>query len=344
MDGLGVLRPDDIPHATAYIPDMVDLVGDLLARAWPTRRPTASTSTSTRSRAMGSAPRASTRSGPEPGWRATRRSDHRSTSSCGRRRRRGNRPGCCWGTGRPGWHTECVVMSSTWTGRRVRPARRGPGPGLPPSRERAGPGGRRRPHLRPSLGAQRLGRGRGHEDVQVARQLHLADRPARPMRRPGLPPACPAGPLPLAHRGDPGHPGRRREGARPSRRARPGASTTSPAGWDTRQAASWSRASNRRPGSTRGRWRRSGRAWTTTWTRPGPWPASSSWCRRRTAPPMRVTRSRVADWPARPPRWPPPGALAARGRCRGRRGVVTPGGGTRRGAPQPGFRPGRRVA
>ncbi len=32
MDGLGVLRPDDIPHATAYIADMVALVGDLLAR------------------------------------------------------------------------------------------------------------------------------------------------------------------------------------------------------------------------------------------------------------------------------------------------------------------------
>jgi cysteinyl-tRNA synthetase len=31
MDGLDVLRPDDSPHATAYISDMVALVADLLA-------------------------------------------------------------------------------------------------------------------------------------------------------------------------------------------------------------------------------------------------------------------------------------------------------------------------
>ena len=32
MDALGVLRPDDTPHATAYIAQMIDLVADLLAR------------------------------------------------------------------------------------------------------------------------------------------------------------------------------------------------------------------------------------------------------------------------------------------------------------------------
>ena len=32
MDLLGVLRPDDTPHATAYIDDMVALVSDLVAR------------------------------------------------------------------------------------------------------------------------------------------------------------------------------------------------------------------------------------------------------------------------------------------------------------------------
>src|SRR5580658_6233785 len=32
MDGLGVLRPDDSPHATAYIEGMVDLVGQLVDR------------------------------------------------------------------------------------------------------------------------------------------------------------------------------------------------------------------------------------------------------------------------------------------------------------------------
>ena len=32
MDGLGTLRPDEIPHATAYIDDMVELIRDLLRR------------------------------------------------------------------------------------------------------------------------------------------------------------------------------------------------------------------------------------------------------------------------------------------------------------------------
>ncbi len=32
MDELGLLRPDDTPHATAYVSAMVDLVADLLAR------------------------------------------------------------------------------------------------------------------------------------------------------------------------------------------------------------------------------------------------------------------------------------------------------------------------
>ena len=45
MDVLGVLRPDDTPHATPYIEDMVALVGDLVGRGWPTRRRTVSTST-----------------------------------------------------------------------------------------------------------------------------------------------------------------------------------------------------------------------------------------------------------------------------------------------------------
>ena len=46
-------------------------------------------------------------------------------------------------------------------GRRLRPARRRPGPGVPPPRERAGPGAGRRAALRPHVGAQRVRRGRG---------------------------------------------------------------------------------------------------------------------------------------------------------------------------------------
>ncbi len=170
----------------------------------PTRRPTASTSTSTRCPGTGCWPvRASTRCGPAPGSRRTRRSARRSTSRCGRRprraSRRGRRPG---GPGRPGWHTECVVMSLDLLGDGFDLHGGGQDLAFPAPRERAGPGRGRGPALRPPLGAQRLGRGRGHQDVQVARQLHLVDRLARRCRRPGLPPPGAAGALPLADRGD----------------------------------------------------------------------------------------------------------------------------------------------
>ena len=65
-------------------------------------------------------------------------------------------------------------------GRRLRSPRGRPRSGLPPSRERAGPGGRRGASLRPPLGPQRVGGGRRHQDVEVAGQLHLAHRPPGP--------------------------------------------------------------------------------------------------------------------------------------------------------------------
>ena len=107
------------------------------------------------------------------------------------------------GAGRPGLAHRVRGDVARSPRRRVRPPRRRPGPRLSAPRERAGPGRRRGPALRPALGAQRLGGGRGHQDVQVARQLHLAHRPAR-RRRPGLSPPGVAGALPLADRGDRG--------------------------------------------------------------------------------------------------------------------------------------------
>ena len=132
--------------------------------------------------------------------------------------------------------------------RRLRPARGRDRPDLPPPRERAGPGGGRRPDLRPPLGAQRLGHRGRREDVQVAGQLHLARRPAGPQRCPGLSAAGPAVPLPLAHRGHPGD-----DRPRPSR--------ASP-GWTSWRAASGSVGAAGRVGpvaarsSAPGRWRR----------------------------------------------------------------------------------------
>ena len=181
-----------------------------------------------------------------------------------------------WGAGPSGLAHRVRRHVARPARRRLRPPRRRPGPGLPPSRERAGPGGRRGPALRPALGAQRLGRGRRDEDVQVARQLHLADRPARPLRRPRLPAPGAAGALPLADRGD-------------------GADTLADAEKALDRLDGLARRFGRRrparadargyvvEGATpatarsRARWPRSMPAWTTTWTRRAPWPASSSW-------------------------------------------------------------------
>jgi cysteinyl-tRNA synthetase len=113
MDALGVLRPDDTPHATGYIADMVDLVADLLERgvAYETSDGVylnveqvpgygllalqSLDSLKAGARVEGSDEKRSqldfalwkkAKEG-EPSWDAP------------------------WGAGRPGWHTECVVMS-----------------------------------------------------------------------------------------------------------------------------------------------------------------------------------------------------------------------------------------
>jgi cysteinyl-tRNA synthetase len=113
MDALGVLRPDETPHATAYIDDMVVLVGDLLDRgiAYETSDGVylnveqvpgygllalqSLDSLKSGARVEGSEEKRSpldfalwkkAKEG-EPAWEAP------------------------WGAGRPGWHTECVVMS-----------------------------------------------------------------------------------------------------------------------------------------------------------------------------------------------------------------------------------------
>jgi cysteinyl-tRNA synthetase len=113
MDALGVLRPDVTPHATGYIADMVDLVADLLERgvAYETSDGVylnveqvpgygllalqSLDSLKAGARVEGSDEKRSpldfalwkkAKEG-EPSWEAP------------------------WGAGRPGWHTECVVMS-----------------------------------------------------------------------------------------------------------------------------------------------------------------------------------------------------------------------------------------
>ena len=84
-----------------------------------------------------------------------------------------------WGDGRPGLAHRVRRDVARPARRGLRHPRRRPGPRLPAPRERAGAGRRPRPPVRPSLGAQRLRRGRRREDVEVARQLHEPPRPRR---------------------------------------------------------------------------------------------------------------------------------------------------------------------
>lgn len=113
MDALGVLRPTDVPHATQYIEGMVALVADLMARgaAYETddgvylevdkvagygllaRQPLSTLRVGARVEA------AEGKRSPLDFalWKKAKPGEPRWESP--------------WGPGRPGWHTECVVMS-----------------------------------------------------------------------------------------------------------------------------------------------------------------------------------------------------------------------------------------
>jgi cysteinyl-tRNA synthetase len=115
MDALGVARPDDNPHATAYVAAMVALVADLVARGHAYQG--------------GDGVYFSTESLPGYGLLARQdlamlRAGHRveAGEEAGKRSPfdfalwKVAKPGepswhSPWGAGRPGWHTECVVMS-----------------------------------------------------------------------------------------------------------------------------------------------------------------------------------------------------------------------------------------
>jgi cysteinyl-tRNA synthetase len=113
MDALGVLRPDETPHATAYVDRMVDLVVDLVDRgvAYETDD---GVYLSVRDvpgyGLLAHQPLESLRAGA----RVEADSDKRSPLDFVLWKKA--KPGeptwqSPWGPGRPGWHTECVVMS-----------------------------------------------------------------------------------------------------------------------------------------------------------------------------------------------------------------------------------------
>jgi cysteinyl-tRNA synthetase len=113
MDALGVLRPDETPHATAYVERMVELVADLLSRgvAYETDDGVyLSVGDVPGYGLLAHQPLESLRAGA----RVEATVDKRSPLDFVLWKKA--KPGeptwpSPWGPGRPGWHTECVVMS-----------------------------------------------------------------------------------------------------------------------------------------------------------------------------------------------------------------------------------------
>ncbi len=113
MDALGVMRPDETPHATAYVDRMVELVSELVRRgvAYETGDGVyLSVSDVPGYGLLARQPLESLRAGA----RVEADQDKRSPLDFALWKKA--KPGeptwdSPWGPGRPGWHTECVVMS-----------------------------------------------------------------------------------------------------------------------------------------------------------------------------------------------------------------------------------------
>ncbi len=113
MDALGVMRPDEVPHATAYVDRMIVLIGDLVAKGVAYETATGvylSVLDVPGYGLLARQPLDSLRAG------ARIEADEEKRSPLDFVLWKKAKPGepsweAPWGAGRPGWHTECVVMS-----------------------------------------------------------------------------------------------------------------------------------------------------------------------------------------------------------------------------------------
>jgi cysteinyl-tRNA synthetase len=113
MDGLGVLRPDDSPHATAYIADMVALITDLVGKGVAYETSDGVYLDVSQVDGYGLLARQSLDS-LRAGARVEENEEKRSPLDFALwKKAKEGEPSwdAPWGAGRPGWHTECVVMS-----------------------------------------------------------------------------------------------------------------------------------------------------------------------------------------------------------------------------------------
>ncbi len=113
MDALGDLRPQDIPHATQYIERMVALVGELMAKGMAYETPDGVYLEVSKVDGYGLLAQQSLES-LQVGARVEANEDKRSPLDFALwTKAKEGEPSwdSPWGEGRPGWHTECVVMS-----------------------------------------------------------------------------------------------------------------------------------------------------------------------------------------------------------------------------------------
>ena len=113
MDGLAVLRPDDSPHATAYIGDMVALIADLVEKGDAYETSDGVYLDVDRVPGYGLLAQQSLDS-LRAGARVEENEEKRSPLDfvLWKKAKEGEPTwDSPWGPGRPGWHTECVVMS-----------------------------------------------------------------------------------------------------------------------------------------------------------------------------------------------------------------------------------------
>jgi len=113
MDALGDLRPQDVPHATKYIERMVALVGDLMTKGMAYETPDGVYLEVSRVDGYGLLAQQSLES-LQVGARVEANEDKRSPLDFALwKKAKEGEPSwdSPWGQGRPGWHTECVVMS-----------------------------------------------------------------------------------------------------------------------------------------------------------------------------------------------------------------------------------------